>query len=331
MLGPDKKTIFLSLLFLPGLIGLVAQEPLQGKPKKIPVCMIIDDGAPFNAKPHEIPSSFYRDFAEWAKKNGVKGKLSIIPCLKGIALIDGSLGEYPGHSKEERLEWIEMIKTSYMPYWTITPEIITHGTPWDIKEKKLLTGLPNENVWLAAQPLELQSEYIAEAMRMLKNVGIEAGGLTMCWNYSGSDKVLGEATLNAAEKVLGLKFVMIFDDTGERPGIAYKRADGALAVDINPNASDDYIFGLTKDLSDQEIASFADKYISADGSKGKFVEQIKKGICLIFVTHMPSLYGNGTESGFKVMKTVIDRLTRHYGERLEWMTGKEICEHFTKQ
>ncbi|MHC4401581.1 MAG: hypothetical protein ACYTG0_18065, partial [Planctomycetota bacterium] len=173
------------------LLGLLIAWERTEASDRIPACMIIDDGAPFvnmrwvkeKTVCKEIPTSFYREFAEWATQKGIKGKFSVIPCLGGIKPIDGSLGEYPGHSREERLEWIRMINTLYAPRFTLTPEVITHWYPWDIQAKKLRPGPPTENTWLAEQPLEVQAAYIAESMRMLTRAGIQIGGLTMCWSY----------------------------------------------------------------------------------------------------------------------------------------------------
>ena len=158
----------------------------EGNRGTVPACMIIDDPAPFfnchwvNHKDvcREIPTSFYVEFGRWAEKEKIKGKFTVIPCLGGIKLIDGSLGEYPGHTREERLEWIETVKSLYAPRFTITPEVITHNLAWDLKARKLVEGSPRECNWLEAQPLDVQTRYIAEAMQMLKNVGLELGGLT---------------------------------------------------------------------------------------------------------------------------------------------------------
>jgi hypothetical protein len=131
--------------------------------------MIVDDPSPFfNMRSlkdtnvcHEISTSFYAEFGQWAAQNGVKGKFSVVPCLGGINPIDGSLGEYPGHTREERLAWIAMIRELIAPRFTITPEVITHWYVWDIAAKRLNAGPPTENEWLAAQPLAVQTDYIA--------------------------------------------------------------------------------------------------------------------------------------------------------------------------
>ena len=311
-------------------------EALAADPPKIPVCMIVDDPSPFfNMRSlkdtnvcREIPTSFYVEFGQWAKRNGVKGKFSVVPCLGGIRPIDGSLGEYPGHTREERLAWITMIKELYAPRFTITPEVITHWRVWDIAAKRLNASPIMENEWLAAQPLEVQTQYIAEAMRMLKNAGLEPGGLTMCWNYpKEKNATLGEAAVRAAEKVLGLKYIMVFNDTGEQPGVIYRGSDGAMAVSLRPAVTDvyDHTFGRK---NEHDILHDADSYITADGRHGLFVEQIKKGRCLIFYSHAQTLYGNGTKSGFRVFQLAVERLHQHYRGRIEWMTGLEICRKF---
>ena len=172
------------------------------------------------------------------------------------------------------------------------------------------------------------TEYFTEAMQILKNAGITIGGLTMCWDYpTEKNHVLGEAALRAAEKVYGLKYVMVFNDGGDRPGVIYRRDDGAMAVSIRPSVRDvyDHTFGKK---TEADIQHDADGYITADGSRGKFVDRIKAGKCLIFYTHAQTLYGNGTKSGFKVFQIAIDRLQKYYGDRIQWMTGLEICRHY---
>lgn len=47
-----------------------------------------------------------------------------------------------------------------------------------------------------------------------------------------------------------------------------------------------------------------------------------------FYTHAQTLYGNGTKSGLKVFQIAIDRLHRHFGDRIQWMTGLEIARRF---
>ena len=318
-------------------VGMVVCAPVTaGETRPIPACMVIDDPAPFinmrwvkdKTVCREIPTSFYQELGQWAKRVGVKGKFSVIPCLGGVKPIDGSLGEYPDHSRQERLEWIAMVKTLFAPRFTITPEVITHWYVWDVANRKLLPGPQTENQWLPLQPVETQTQYIAAAMKMLRDVGLEPGGLTMCWSYpTEKEALLGQATLEAAERVCGLKYVMVFNEPGDRPQVIYRRADGAMAVSLRPLVEDvyDHTFGKK---TEADIRHDADRYITADGTSGWFVEKIKKDGCLIFCTHAQTLYGNGTKSGWKVFQIAIERLHKHYGDRIRWMTGLEVCRHF---
>ena len=277
----------------------------------------------------EIPTAFLPgELGQWAQRNGIKGKFTVVPCLGGIKPIDGSQGEYPGHTREERLAWIAMVKELFAPRFTITPEIITHWHVWAIAAKRVKPGPPMENQWLAAQPLEIQTQYVAEAMRMLQSAGIQSGGLTMCWSYPAEkNAILGEATVRAAEKVLGLKYVMVWNNPGQQPTVIYRGSDGGTAVSVHAAVEDvyDHTFGKK---TEQDILHDADQYITTDGQRGLFVEQITKGKCLIFDTHPQTLYANGTKSGFRVFRMAIGRLHQHYRDRIEWMTGLEICRKF---
>ena len=310
--------------------------PAADELSSVPACMVIDDPAPFinmrwvkdRSVCREIPTSFYQELGRWAERAGVKCKFSVIPCLGGIKPIDGSAGEYPDHSRAERLEWIAMVKTLFAPRFTITPEVITHWYVWDLAAGKLSPGPQTENQWLPLQPVETQTQYIAAAMKMLRSAGLEPGGLTMCWSYpTEKEAMLGQAALQAAERVCGLKYVMVFNEPGDRPQVIYRRADGAMAVSLRPLVEDvyDHTFGKKTEAG---IQRDADGYITADGTAGRFVDKIKKDGCLIFCTHAQTLYGNGTKSGLKVFQIAVERLHKHYGNRIRWMTGLEICRHF---
>jgi hypothetical protein len=100
-----------------------------------------------------------------------------------------------------------------------------------------------------------------------------------------------------------------------------------VAVSIRPAIGDVYEHTFGK-KTPEDIRRDADRYISEDGQRGLFVDRVKQRKCLIFYTHIQTLYGNGTKSGFKVFQTAVERLERHYGDRIQWMTGLEICRRF---
>ena len=104
-------------------------------PSRIPVCMIVDDPAPMidtravedNTVCREIPTSFYREFGLGAQRMGVKGKWTIVRRLGGIAAIDGSVGEFPGHTAQDRLQKHYGDRTE----WMTGLEICRHYCPPD--------------------------------------------------------------------------------------------------------------------------------------------------------------------------------------------------------
>src|ERR1044071_5868461 len=88
---------------------------------KVPVSLLIDDstclvnlahfGIPHFAEaypdrykqdwrklPREIPDSFVREFGEWTRDNGVKGKYSIVPYPACVGWVDRDM---PGWSRKE--------------------------------------------------------------------------------------------------------------------------------------------------------------------------------------------------------------------------------------
>ena len=46
------------------------------------------------------------------------------------------------------------------------------------------------------------------------------------------------------------------------------------------------------------------------------------------VCHWPGIYYNGDKLGFKIFKTVVDRLEQKYGSRIHWMKLSEIANYW---
>jgi hypothetical protein len=303
---------------------------------KIPVCMIIDDAGPFlNAgtaiypgEVDETPTSFYLALGQWAQASGVKGKMTVLPIAGGVAAVDGSLGEYPGHTQQERLDWIDTVKTYIEPRFTITPEIVTHLMPWDIVNSTPIANGQRENDYFAGLTIGAKADYIAYAMQRLKNAGFSCGGCTMCWSIpTEQDAAFGQATIEAMSRVYGPKDVMIFNDSFADPEVVYRSADGYAAVKTPPQVGDvDGVLYRQGDPTAERIEADASAMISADGQTGTFVDQIKRGNSLIFVTHIQSLYTNGRESGLEVYERAIERLNHFYGDDIEWMTAEQVAD-----
>ena len=256
---------------------------------RVPICWIIDDPGPFSTS-----TADYKRFGEWARKNGLKGKFSIVPCLGGKAALDGSAGEFPDHTRQERLEWIETIRTLYPPErWTLTPEVATHGLPWDFQNGRALEGQPREHEWLDKQPLEQQVAYISAAMRMLKDVGLEAQGLTTPW---GGWRNVARNAAEALHKVYGQGFAVYFAEYGQGPAITYEdKAARLTAVSLRPQMWEIHRLDLIAEL-------------------------VKADKPVLPLNHANVL----TRDKFNIESAAVEKLNQELGERLLWMTGREI-------
>jgi hypothetical protein len=333
----------MKIRFLAGLVMLASAVCLMlafsvsaQAASRVPVCMIIDDSGPFvnagtaiyRSEITETPTSFYVEFGQWAKTNGVKGKMTVLPVAGGIAAVDGSLGEYPGHTKQERLEWIGVAKTLIQPNFTITPEIITHLLPWDTANSKTIDHGQRENVFFAGLDVEAKTNYVTYAMQRLKNAGLSCGGATMCWAIPPElNAEFGQATIEAMRRVYGAKDVIIFNDSGADPEVVYRSADGYVATKTPPRVGDlDGILYRSGHPTPERIEADASAFISPDGRTGTFVDQIKRGKCLIFNTHIQMLYTNGRKSGFEVYKRAIERLNRLHGNSIQWATATQVAK-----
>lgn len=71
----------------------------------------------------------------------------------------------------------------------------------------------------------------------------------------------------------------------------------------------------------------ADAFITADGSRGRMVEVIRRGEPAIIVCHWTGIYWNGLEIGFKIFREVVKRLHATFDD-LHWMRLSEIARYW---
>jgi len=89
----------------------------------------------------------------------------------------------------------------------------------------------------------------------------------------------------------------------------------------------DHTFGKK---TEDDVRRDVDRYITADGQSGQFVAHLKTGPCLVFYTHIQTLYGNGTKSGFQGLsggrRTLAEapRRARRVAEPV-WISAAVFC------
>ncbi len=322
---------------------------------RVPVSLIIDDstclvnmahfGIPhfatawpdrykqdWKSLPREIPDLFVRKFGQWCHEHDVKGKYSIVPYPACVGWLDRCL---PGWSQKELDESLELVRELMMPDWDIHPEMISHT--WVINTK---TGRPYpeqsgyyiENAgWSQDKSADELADYMAYALRILKNVGMPCEGITTPGGFGSQNREnLAKATLESCRDVFNAEIPHYFRDlfTDERSVAPLVQYASDLDGD-NPKCVVS-IIGCTGDWLggwDGLVRGSVDKHITDDLKGGRLPEVIAKGEPAIIVCHWPGVYFNGEEVGFNIFKEVVRRLEVRY-DNLLWMKNSEIARYW---
>ncbi len=347
--------------------GLIAsaQEPGQRPPGgsgvtvlnprgRVPVSLIIDDSTclanlahfaipqfaevfPDQYKqswkdlPREIPDAFVRKFGEWCHERGVKGKYSIVPYPACVGWLDRGL---PGWSRKELDASLKLVRDLMLPDWDIHPEMVSHT--WVIDTK---TGRPfpersdrfMENWrWTDGKSVDQLADYLAFALRILKNVDLPCQGITTPGGFGNRVlPALSHATLDAVRDVFSAEIPHYFrhlytDDRSVAPRVEY-----ASGLDTDDPRCVVSIIGCTGDWFggwDGLSPGNVDLFITRDGKSGRLPQVIARGEPAIMVCHWPGIYFNGQEVGFKILQSIVERLNEHYSN-LQWMKLSEIARY----
>ncbi len=322
---------------------------------RVPVSFIIDDstclvnmahfGIPHFAEawpdrykqdwrslPREIPDSFVRKFGEWCREHKVKGKYTIVPYPACVGWMDRDL---PGWSKKELDDSLKLVRELMMPDWDIHPEMITHTWVINIKTGRPYpqrTGYYIENAgWSQDKSTDELADYMAYALRILKNVGLDCEGITTPGGFGNQNRDnLAKATLESCRDVFEAEIPHYFrhlftDDRSVAPRVEY--ASGLTGSNPKCVVS---IIGCTGDWFggwDGLRPGSVDRFITEDLKGGRLPEVIDKGEPAVLVCHWPGIYYNGDEVGFKIFKEVVRRIHTRY-DNLLWMKLSEISRYW---
>jgi hypothetical protein len=282
--------------------------------------------------PREIPDSFVRRFGEWCHEHGVKGKYSIVPYPACVGWLDRDL---PGWSKRELDDSLRLVRTLLLPDWDIHPEMVSHTWVIDVK-----TGRPyserSERVmeimgWSVGKSADQLAEYLAYALRILKNVELPCEGITTPGGFGGRVlPELAQATLESCRHVFGTEIPHYFrhaitDGRSVAPRVEYvsglEGPDPRCVVSIIGCTGD--WFGGWDGLGLGEV----DRLITQDLRAGRLPEVIRKGEPAVLVCHWAGIYRNGQETGFHIFQEVVRRLHSAY-DNLIWMKLSEIARYW---
>lgn len=282
--------------------------------------------------PREIPDAFVRSFGEWCAERDIKGKYSIVPQPACVGWVDREL---PGWSYRQLEDSLKLVRELMLPNWDIHPEMATHTRVIDTK-----TGRPYpergprwmENwQWTDGKSVDELTDYLSYSLKILKNAGLPCEGITTPGGFAGRVvPELSQATLQSVKDVFNAEIPHYFkflytDDRSVVPRVEY--ASGLGTPDPRCVVS---IIGCTGDWFggwDGTRPGSPDQFITPDLKNGRMVDVISKEEPAIMVCHWPGIYYNGTEHGFNVFKTVVDRIHRRF-DNLYWMKLSQIARYW---
>lgn len=323
---------------------------------KVPVSLLIDDstclvnlahfGIPHFAEaypdrykqdwrslPREIPDSFVREFGEWTRDNGVKGKYSIVPYPACVGWVDRDM---PGWSRKELTDSLSLVRTLIAPNWDIHPEMITHT--WVIDTK---TGRPfpqrteafMENFgWSQNKSVDELADYIAYALRILKNADLPCEGHTTPGGFAGRNLVnLSKATLQACKDVYQTEIPHYFRHSFPDSRSVAPRVENVSGLNTSDPRCVVSIIGCTGDWFggwDGLETPTLDRFITPDLQGGRMPEVIRRGEPAIMLCHWPGIYCNGRKDGYHTLQKIHERLMAGYKDKIAWMKINDIARYW---
>jgi hypothetical protein len=330
--------------------GVAVLNPLG----RVPVSFIIDDSTclvnlahfaipqfaqvfpdqykqPWKELPREIPDRFVRRFGEWCGERGIKGKYSIVPYPACVGWLDRDL---PGWSRRELDDSLGLVRELMLPNWDIHPEMVSHtwvvdtktGRPYPEKSDRFMENWR----WTDGKSADQIADYLAYALRVLKNVGLPCEGITTPGGFGNRVlPALSQASFQACRDVFGAEIPHYFrhlytDDTSVAPRVEY-----ASGLDTDDPRCVVSIIGCTGDWFggwDGLERGTVEQFITEDGKGGRLPEVIARGEPAILVCHWPGIYFNGQEVGFQIFQEVVRLLEEHHPTVL-WMKLSEIARY----
>lgn len=291
--------------------------------------------------PREIPDDFVRQFGDFCRSEGVKGKYSVVPYPAMVGWVDR---EMPGWSRRELVASRNLVRDFLMPDWDIHPEMISHTRVIDTKSGRPLPlraegGYWMENGgWTAGKSVDEIADYIAYALRILKQAELPCEGFTTPGGFGNPAKEFLEAAgLDAIRSVFPdteiphyFKYVLTDPNESLEPRVELAKGIGGSSPEciVNvPSCTGDW-FGAWHGGDPNPTEETVDRHVLPDLSGGRLVEAIEKQEPAVFLTHWPSLYSNGNDIAFAAFRGIVRRLNEGYGEKILWMKMSGIARYW---
>ena len=314
----------------------------------IPISFIVDDPAPLinvywwhvagrssdgtpllkSGEPvvRDVPVDFIRRFTDVIKRRGIRGKFSVLPIPAGLGPITAG---WPRCDRRGLEDWLSVARERVAPQMDITPEILTHAQAVDLSTMCLLDE--NERDWASHQTHETLTPYIATALRLLNEVGLEATGVTSPWDFGREVEPVDRIAIRTARKeVNGREQTWYFLHTDTRTveprsQVVWREGDAYL-VSLWSRCND-FIWDSmeTAQTDDAYVHSVADKFLTEDATAGRLPELLRAGEPIIFHSHWQSLFSNGRETGLRILDEVGRRVQAGWGNKVRWLKCSDLA------
>ena len=247
------------------------------------------------------------------RRAGVKGKYSIVPYPACVGWVDRDM---PGWTQGQLEASLKLVRDFMSPDWDIHPEMVTHT--WVINPK---TGRPYEERterymenwgWSVGRSVDELADYLAYALRILKNAGLPCEGVTTPGGFGN------RAPRRARAGDVQARAATCSAPKSRTTSAICSRTTQALprrsSTPRDSNTDDPEcvvsIIGCTGDWFggwDGLETGHVDQFITADLKGGRLPQVIDRGEPAILVCHWPGIYYNGEEYGFNIFKEVVER------------------------
>lgn len=282
-----------------------------------------EDGRPML---ETIPNAFLDRFCDVVGEHGMAGKFSIVPAPGGKGDIVRGI---EGHDPALTREWLDKMQRRLAARFDFCPEGITHNLAVNLAGGGYFDQ--GESDWSQTQTRETLTPYLTRQLELLRDVGIDATGVTSPWVFGIKVEPEYVAAIAAAQRaVYGRDFSwyflhMIYDRPDLRPWIALQQ-DGQTLVSIPANVDDVWWATINSPRTDAAfVHGIADQVLTADGRAGKVREILDAGGWPVLLTHWQSLFSNGTEVGLTALDEVGRRIAHTLGDEVEWVTCLEMA------
>ncbi len=304
---------------------------------KIPVSLIVDDGGVINMShfhqlqvKHDllIPVSFARKFAGICRKNGIKGKFSIVPVPAGLGRLDGVVQQVPKRQVEAMLD---LLRAEIAPLFSITPEILTHFLAYNLQNGSCRHIL-EDTYFEKLGDLEI-ADYVSLALEILVNKGFAPSGVTSPWmcgaaNERNYARGIGIAFRRVLKRNKCFYFLHCQDEI-QIPTLICDTPETGQVTTIPANTEDAFWSGQrprSPQMARKLVKTGIDAILTADGNHGVARDLFEKGLPITLLSHWQSLYADGRAVGLAALDELTMRINRTFGDRIEWLTFEELAD-----